>query len=299
MFTTFTGKIPILCHRYIYPKNLFPRFSTHSVYQTEHDAHQLVDFDSNAFDVLFDNYANRTVSPVKSDFLNLGKYDGELKGVGSPPIKGTGTIHWQTVADDGSKVDIYVKNALYVPKIQHMILSVTQLGNQRTQQRIDALQDLTRITTDPDQSTSTLYTDRRRQVTTIIHTNNLSKTCCTNFNVTSFPVFSRCFNTYSNICLPCIEHVQANMQWIQRQCNRNPNYGLNIQAHQIVCDWMRSDKQANPKTGSETKDTPTLPPILRPSKYKKKVSFNTWTNQAKTLTYVRILCQKTRPNKTS
>ena len=30
------------------------------------------------------------------------------------------------------------------------------------------------------------------------------------------------------------------------------------------------DKQANPKTGSETKDTLTLPPILRPSKYEKE-----------------------------
>ena len=162
MFATFTGKIPTLCHQYIYPKKLFARFSAYSAYQTEHNAHQIVDFDSNAFNVLFDNCANRTVSPVKSDFFNLGKYDGELTGVGSAPIKGTGTIHWQTVADDGSKVDSYVENALYVPKIQHRILSVTQLGIQRTQRRIDGLQDLTRITTDPDQSTSTLYTDEER-----------------------------------------------------------------------------------------------------------------------------------------
>ena len=36
----------------------------------EHDVHQLVDFDSNTFDVLFDDCANHTVSPMESDFLN-------------------------------------------------------------------------------------------------------------------------------------------------------------------------------------------------------------------------------------
>ena len=34
------------------------------------------------------------------------------------------------------------------------------------------------------------------------------------------------------------------------------------------------NEQANPKTGSELEDTPKLPPILHPSKYKKQVSFD-------------------------
>ena len=38
MFTTCTGKIPTFSHPYIYPKDLFTRFSTCPVYQTEHGA---------------------------------------------------------------------------------------------------------------------------------------------------------------------------------------------------------------------------------------------------------------------
>ena len=55
MFATCTGKILTFCHRCIYLKHLFTWFSTCPVHQTEHGARQLVDFDFNAFDVLFDN----------------------------------------------------------------------------------------------------------------------------------------------------------------------------------------------------------------------------------------------------
>ena len=127
---------------------------------------------------------------------------------------------------------------------------------------------------DPDQNTSILHTDRGRQVTMIIHTNDLPKGCSTNFNATPFPVFSRCFDTYSSICLPCIEHTQANaMDPVTMQPEPQLWFEHTSPPNNEQSDML--DKQANPKTSSETKDTLTLPPILCPSKYEKKVSFDT------------------------
>ena len=60
-----------------------------------------MDFDSNAFDILFDNCANRTVSPVKSNFYYLEEYDCDLTGIGTAQIKGVGTLHWQINSDEG------------------------------------------------------------------------------------------------------------------------------------------------------------------------------------------------------
>ena len=80
-------------NRYTHPiiqSNLYRRtsFLVNTVFNSEHLHPHIVDFDSNAFDVLFDNCANHTVSPVKSDFYYLEESDGVLTGIGKAPIKG-------------------------------------------------------------------------------------------------------------------------------------------------------------------------------------------------------------------
>ena len=58
------------------------------------------------------------------------------------------------------------------------IISVAQWGKQRTQDRKDGLNDLTKIVTQPDYDRSTVYIDRRKDCIMIEHTNDLPKYRC-------------------------------------------------------------------------------------------------------------------------
>ena len=129
-YATLAGRVPTKLTTYITPSRFRRYANAYPAYSTEHDSQHIVDFNSNSFDVLFDNCANRTVSHEKHDFVNLRDYDGELQGIGTAQIKGIGTLHWQTLNDDGTLLNIYVEDALYVPKMNHHILSITQWGEQ-------------------------------------------------------------------------------------------------------------------------------------------------------------------------
>ena len=70
------------------------------------------------------------------------------------------------------------RDALYVPTMDLRIISVAQWGKQRTEDRKDGLNDLTKIVTQPDYDRSTVYIDRRKDRITIEHTNDLPKYRC-------------------------------------------------------------------------------------------------------------------------
>ena len=55
---------------------------------------------------------------------------------------------------------------------------MVQWGRQRTEDRKDGLNDLTKIVTQPDYDRSTVYIDRHKDRITIEHTNDLPKYCC-------------------------------------------------------------------------------------------------------------------------
>ena len=70
-YAVFVGKVPLKFHWYTHPiiqSDFYRRtsFSVNTVFNSEHLDPHIVDSDSNAFNVLFGNCANRTVSPVKS-----------------------------------------------------------------------------------------------------------------------------------------------------------------------------------------------------------------------------------------
>ena len=88
-----------------------------------------MDFDSNGFDILFDDCANRTITHDKSDFAHFEPHQVHLSGVGTVPVTGTGTVHWQVQTDKGAMLDTIVKDALCAPKMKHRISSVTQWVN--------------------------------------------------------------------------------------------------------------------------------------------------------------------------
>ena len=200
-YAVFIGKVPLKLCRYTHPiirSNFYRQtsFSVNTVLNSEHLDPHIVDF------VLFDNCANRTVSPVKSDFYYLEEFDGDLTGVGKAPIKGIGTLHWQIKSDKGCIIDIIVEDALYCPKMQHKILSVTQWGKQYLSSRKDELPNLTRIVTRPDENYTVLYTNCCQDLCTIVHANDLPKGRCTCPNNITFTMFVHKFQSYNTASQP-------------------------------------------------------------------------------------------------
>ena len=218
-----------------------------------------MDFDRNAFDVLFDNCANRTVSPVKSDFYYPEEFDGDLTGIGKAPIK------WQIKSDEGHTIDIIVEDALYCPEMQYRILSVMQWGKQRTSSRKDNLPTLTRIVTKPDDNYTILYTNRCKDFCTIVHTNDLPKGRCTCNNNVTFTAFVRKFQSYNNACQPV---------------HSSPDRASKPQAYAMSCEDMQPEPQLQfhdtspPASDEEPSQVQPLQSILKEPKYSKSVSFN-------------------------
>ena len=253
LFATLHGKVPLKMRRTIFPRHhVFT-----AAFQSEHQEPHIVDFDSNGFDVLFDNCANRTITYDKTDFVHFEPYKGDLSGVGTVPITGTGTIHWQVQTDKGDMLDIIVKDALYAPKMKHRILSITQWGKQRTESRQDDLDDLVRITTNPDDDSSTLLVNRRRTRVTISHTNDLPKARCVSPKHTSYPAFTKCFECHSSICDPNMCYVVP-----RSTVTREPQLQFRESA-------QPKDDDATPSEGVRETNS-----ILRPSQYRKKVTFD-------------------------
>ena len=136
------------------------------------------DFD-HGFDVLFDNGANVTIGIDKSDFSQLEERKGSVSGVGAATAEGIGTVHWRTILDDGSELDIIIPDALYVPSMDLRILSIDQHGRYRTRSRADGNKDFTHMRTQPDTEQSMVFINRNTQSVTIPHTNGLAKCRCT------------------------------------------------------------------------------------------------------------------------
>ena len=163
-----------------------------------------VDFDTNCFDVLADNCANYTISYDKEDFISLSDMTGTVQGVGNCSVKGQGTIHWRYRDDAGRIVDVLDEQALYVPDMQHRILSITNWGQQRSTKRADEMNDHTHMITDADSDSSTLFVNRCNSETTINHQNKLPRLRCWSPRQSSFSAFAtdKCYECYTTVCQP-------------------------------------------------------------------------------------------------
>ena len=107
LFATLHGKVPLKMRRTVFPQH---KVFT-AAFQSEHEQPHIVDVDSNSFDVLFDDCANRTITHDKTDFVHFEPHEGDLSGVGTAPVAGMGTMHWQVQTDKGAVPDIIVKDA--------------------------------------------------------------------------------------------------------------------------------------------------------------------------------------------
>ena len=82
-------------------------------------------FDTNSFTLGLDGHSSRCMSPHRSQFTNLQPWNGpNIKGIGTAPIEGIGTIDkWSFACDKGQTHTFKIENCLYVPSLHKAILS--------------------------------------------------------------------------------------------------------------------------------------------------------------------------------
>ncbi len=91
-----------------------------------------VPFSVDAMPIYIDSGASLSVSNNECDFVALKPVkDKNLSGIAMGlPIAGIGTIKWPLLTDSGTEVDLYIRNALYVPHCPMNLLSPQHLAQQ-------------------------------------------------------------------------------------------------------------------------------------------------------------------------
>ena len=86
-------------------------------------------FDTDSFTLGVDNHASACISNAKEHFKDLRRWKGSnLKGVGTTPITGIGTLIWNISDDSGKVHQLRIPNSLLLPTISKCLLSPQHLA---------------------------------------------------------------------------------------------------------------------------------------------------------------------------
>ena len=81
-------------------------------------------FDTDSFTLGLDNHATASISNDKRHFTSIRQWTGsELKGVGTTPILGIGTVSWSISDNSGKRHVLSIPGTLYVPTMSKCLLS--------------------------------------------------------------------------------------------------------------------------------------------------------------------------------
>jgi hypothetical protein len=91
-----------------------------------------VSFATDVENICIDTGASACISTRKENFDNLQMIRNlKINGIGTGlPVKGTGRLKWPFRDDNGNEFDLYVHNALCVPKIPMGLLCPQQIAMQ-------------------------------------------------------------------------------------------------------------------------------------------------------------------------
>jgi hypothetical protein len=94
--------------------------------------HDKVHFGSDTENICIDTGASACISRIKANFVNLHPITNlTIKGIGTGlPIEGIGTLRWSIRDDSHNEIDLYVKDALYVPAAPMGLLCPQQIAQQ-------------------------------------------------------------------------------------------------------------------------------------------------------------------------
>jgi len=86
---------------------------------------KLLSFDTDGFTIGIDNHTSKCLSPSLKDFISpITPLQAALQGISSSiPVKGSGTLQWDVLDDDGKLHKFIIHNALYVPGMSMRLLS--------------------------------------------------------------------------------------------------------------------------------------------------------------------------------
>lgn len=86
---------------------------------------KLLSFDTDGFTIGIDNHTSKCLSPSLNDFISpITPLQAALKGISSTiPVKGSGTLQWDVLDDNGRIHKFIIQNALYVPGMSMRLLS--------------------------------------------------------------------------------------------------------------------------------------------------------------------------------
>ncbi len=89
-------------------------------------------FGSDAENICIDTGASACISMLRANFINLRPVTKlRINGIGTGlPIEGIGTLRWVLRDDKNRKVDLYIKDALYVPAAPMGLLCPQQIAQQ-------------------------------------------------------------------------------------------------------------------------------------------------------------------------
>jgi hypothetical protein len=86
--------------------------------------------------ICIDTGASACISTVRTNFINLRPVTKlRINGIGTGlPIEGIGTLRWSIRDDNNTEIDLYIKDALYVPNAPMGLLCPQQIAQQTQHQ---------------------------------------------------------------------------------------------------------------------------------------------------------------------
>ena len=95
-----------------------------------HTKSDTVAFDTDAKEAIVDTGCSRTLTFDRNDFITYDVISGEVEGLGTHQIIGTGTVEYTVVDDTGTSHPIRCHDAIHVPSLDIRLISPQQIAQQ-------------------------------------------------------------------------------------------------------------------------------------------------------------------------
>ena len=89
---------------------------------------QNVYFDTDAIESVLDTGCSVTWSSERSDFITYKPTTVQVQRLGVHNIVCTGTVKYTVIDDHGEKVNLFIRDSIYVPTLDVNLISVQQLA---------------------------------------------------------------------------------------------------------------------------------------------------------------------------
>ena len=91
-----------------------------------------VKFDSDSFEAVLDSGCSTTLTCDRSDFITYTDTTGEVEGLGTHNIVGTGSVKYKILDDNGNIKSLIIHDAIHVPTLKIRLISIQQVAQQST-----------------------------------------------------------------------------------------------------------------------------------------------------------------------